>query len=170
LIHIHIFVRDHAQPDGRAQQLPGSQQELRVGRPAEFFVPDHERLVEQDAALLERGREMRKQRPVQVVGNDYGGKALTGERPGIAVLQIGLNKQDSFWKDLDFAVDATTYSLFRKKARMPPATAGNVDTGPRSTSGASALPFGWLFHIWHLREVSGDTTMGEEQWRASLEY
>src|SRR6185503_14270165 len=84
---------EHFQCGEGVAQFPGPKQEIRVRRPAEALVADHERLVDEHPALRKRIRDRLEERAVQIVGNDDAAEALTCERPGGAVLEIRLHER-----------------------------------------------------------------------------
>ena len=63
-----------------------------MDRLAVGFVADHEGLVDQDAATVEQGTDIRQPGPPQVIGDDDAGEALAGKRP-VATLQVKLPRR-----------------------------------------------------------------------------
>ena len=81
---------------GHLKQFAGVEKERGRGRAAESLVAARERLVDQHAARIQQVRQDGQQRPVQIVGDDDGGEPpLRRQRPGTAVLKVGLDKIDA---------------------------------------------------------------------------
>ncbi len=81
---------------GHLKQLAGVEKERGRGRAAEPLVAARERLVDQHAARIQQVRQDGQQRPVQIIGDDDGGEPPPRrQRPGAAVLKVGLDKIDA---------------------------------------------------------------------------
>src|SRR5258706_12976436 len=93
-LHFSFLEAEDPQRRKSLRQLPRLEEESRIRRPAEPFVPDHERLVDQHAALCQGLLNESEQGAMQVIGNDDRAEALTGERPR-ALLQVGLHELDA---------------------------------------------------------------------------
>ena len=76
-------------PCDRVGELAGAQQEIGVARLAEAFVASGEGLVKQQPARPDGSDDEGQDRAVQVVRDQDEVEALSGQRPGAAVLEIG---------------------------------------------------------------------------------
>jgi hypothetical protein len=81
---------------GEVQQLAGAEQEVGVARLAETLVANAKGLVDQHATWPEGASQARKERAMEVVGDDDAVELPPRQRPGRTVLQVG-------GKDLDAA-------------------------------------------------------------------
>ena len=81
---------------GHLKQFAGIEKERGRGRAAKSLVAARERLVDQHAARFQQVRQDGQQRPVQIIGDDDGGEPpFRRQRPGTAVLKVGLDKIDA---------------------------------------------------------------------------
>ena len=81
---------------GHLKQFAGIEKERGRRRAAEPFIAACERLVYQHAARIQQVRQGVQQWTVQIVGDDDGGEPpLRRQRPGAAVLKVGLDKIDT---------------------------------------------------------------------------
>src|SRR6185436_1428888 len=118
---------ENRQGSERFPQFTRPEQEIRGGRATETLVADHEGLVDEHSALAQRIDDRVEQRPVQIVGNDDRAEALTGERPGIAGLQVGLHELDA-WNVLRLSVDGDYFEpALREEARVAASATRDVE-------------------------------------------
>ena len=82
----------HLQAREGVPQFTWAKQELRIRGPAEALVAQHEGLVDDHPALIQRSGEVREKRPMQIICNNDRAELAPGERPRTAVLQVRCNK------------------------------------------------------------------------------
>ena len=112
-------------------QLPVTQEELRVARPPEPLVADHERLAHERAAGAQGGGQVGEQRPPQVVGHDDRVPLPLAERPG-ARLEVRRDDLDARVAQARerrrVAVDGGDAAASRgEELGVPPAAGGDVE-------------------------------------------
>ena len=85
----HVGQHLQAVRGGELEQFAGAEQEVGVARLAEALVADAEGLVDQHAARRQGAGQVRKQRTMQIVGDDDAVERASAEGPGRAILQVG---------------------------------------------------------------------------------
>ena len=130
---MQVFVCENAQfPARPCEQFARSQQEIGIGRPAEALVAERERFIYERAVFRQRRQDMRKQRPIQIVGNDDAGKAPAFERPR-RMFQVGKLNADTgntgqCCKRLSITIDrAYAEAGASEKSAVPTAAAGKIE-------------------------------------------
>ncbi|MGF6303956.1 hypothetical protein OKW42_007309 [Paraburkholderia sp. WC7.3d] len=90
-----VLKRDHPQlaPHG-VEQFAWREQKRRIGGLADAFVSLREGLVNQYAAGRERAQQLRKERPMQVVGDDDGSELFIASQWPRRTFEIGYDRRD----------------------------------------------------------------------------
>jgi len=136
---VALLERDDGQPQvGQPQQLAGLEQEVGVRRPPVGPVAAGERLVEQGAVIDDRGDELRKQRAMEVVGDDERIEALFAERLGRAFeirrARLDAGRPVHAGERRGVAIDGEHMAAAAgEEARVPAEAAGKVEDAPART-------------------------------------